>query len=82
MNKISNKACVYYCRDEELREARSKIHHLCEELGAVKQQTREDYESSMRTLQREISEVQNRKLSVLSYSFLPLISVLVQNIPL
>ncbi|XP_042269422.1 coiled-coil domain-containing protein 150 [Thunnus maccoyii] len=44
-------------RDEELREARSKIHHLSEELATIKHQTREDYKSSMRTLQREISEL-------------------------
>ncbi|XP_039633846.1 coiled-coil domain-containing protein 150 [Perca fluviatilis] len=44
-------------RDEELREARTKISHLSEELGAIKQQTREDYESSMKTLHREISEL-------------------------
>eukprot|EP00064_Thunnus_orientalis_P010430 superscaffoldBa00001420_g10456 len=48
-------------RDEELREARSKIHHLSEELATIKHQTREDYKSSMRTLQREISEL---KMSV------------------
>ncbi|KAI3354493.1 hypothetical protein L3Q82_019006 [Scortum barcoo] len=44
-------------RDEELCEARTKIRHLSEELRAVKQRTREDYESSMKTLHREISEL-------------------------
>ncbi|XP_032362987.1 coiled-coil domain-containing protein 150 [Etheostoma spectabile] len=44
-------------RDEELREARTKISHLSEELGAIKQQTREDYDSSVKTLHREISEL-------------------------
>ncbi|XP_078102920.1 coiled-coil domain-containing protein 150 isoform X2 [Sander vitreus] len=44
-------------RDEELRDARTKISHLSEELGAIKQQSREDYESSMETLHREISEL-------------------------
>ncbi|XP_031139419.1 coiled-coil domain-containing protein 150 isoform X1 [Sander lucioperca] len=44
-------------RDEELREARTKISHLSEELGTIKQQTKEDYESSMKTLHREISEL-------------------------
>ncbi|KAM7413644.1 hypothetical protein PAMA_020840 [Pampus argenteus] len=44
-------------RDEEIREAQSKICLLSEELGAVKQQTREDYELSIRTLQREVSEL-------------------------
>ncbi|XP_074496333.1 coiled-coil domain-containing protein 150-like isoform X2 [Sebastes fasciatus] len=42
-------------RDKELCEARIKISHLSEALGAVKQQTREDYESSMK-MHREISE--------------------------
>ncbi|CAK6965444.1 coiled-coil domain-containing protein 150 isoform X2 [Scomber scombrus] len=44
-------------RDEELREARSKIRHLSEELNALKQQMREDCKSSVRALQREISEL-------------------------
>lgn len=52
-------AVTVCCRDEELHEARTKISHLSEELGAVKQQTREDFESSMKTLHREISEVPN-----------------------
>ncbi|KAM7399759.1 hypothetical protein PAMP_019004 [Pampus punctatissimus] len=42
-------------RDEELREARSKISLLSEEVGAVRQQTKE--ELSIRTLHREISEL-------------------------
>ncbi|KAL7400677.1 hypothetical protein ABVT39_015965 [Epinephelus coioides] len=46
-------------RDEELREARTQISHLSEELGALKQQTRGDYESSMKTLHREISELKH-----------------------
>ena len=49
---------VYY-RNEELSEARTKISDLSEELDAAKQQTRRDYESSMKTLHREISEVPN-----------------------
>ncbi|XP_053176768.1 coiled-coil domain-containing protein 150 isoform X2 [Scomber japonicus] len=44
-------------RDEELREARSKIRHLSEELNTLKQQMREDCKSSVRALQREISEL-------------------------
>ncbi|TMS06990.1 Coiled-coil domain-containing protein 150 [Larimichthys crocea] len=44
-------------RDEELREARAKINDLSEELGAARQQTKRDYESSLKTLQREISEL-------------------------
>ncbi|XP_041796637.1 coiled-coil domain-containing protein 150 [Chelmon rostratus] len=44
-------------RDEELRKARTKISDLSEELGAVKQHTRGDYESSMKTLHREMSEL-------------------------
>ncbi|GLD52895.1 coiled-coil domain-containing protein 150 isoform X1, partial [Lates japonicus] len=43
-------------RDEELYEAQTKINNLSEELGAVKQQRREDYESSMKVLHQEISE--------------------------
>ncbi len=52
-------AVAVCCRDEELHEARSKTSRLSEELSAVKQQTREDYESSMKTLHRGISEVTN-----------------------
>ncbi|TKS81446.1 Coiled-coil domain-containing protein 150 [Collichthys lucidus] len=44
-------------RDEELCEARAKISDLSEELGAARQQTKRDYESSLKTLQREISEL-------------------------
>ncbi|GAA6218800.1 coiled-coil domain-containing protein 150 isoform X1 [Lates japonicus] len=44
-------------RDEELYEAQTKINNLSEELGAVKQQRREDYESSMKVLHQEISEL-------------------------
>ncbi|XP_018539559.1 coiled-coil domain-containing protein 150 isoform X2 [Lates calcarifer] len=44
-------------RDVELYEAQTKINHLSEELSAVKQQRREDYESSMKMLHREISEL-------------------------
>lgn len=52
-------ASTVCCRDEELHEAQTKISHLSEELRAEKQQTREDYESSVKTLHREISEVPN-----------------------
>ncbi|KAM9359143.1 LOW QUALITY PROTEIN: coiled-coil domain-containing protein 150 [Symphorus nematophorus] len=44
-------------RNEELGEARKKISDLSEELGTVKQQTSKDYESLMKTLHREISEL-------------------------
>lgn len=44
-----------------MNEARSKISHLSEELDTVKQQRREDFESSMKTLHQEISEVPQKK---------------------
>ncbi|XP_028276106.1 coiled-coil domain-containing protein 150 isoform X3 [Parambassis ranga] len=44
-------------RDDKLREAQMKIAHLSADLSAVKQQRREDYELSMKTLQREVSEL-------------------------
>ncbi|XP_044057824.1 coiled-coil domain-containing protein 150 isoform X2 [Siniperca chuatsi] len=44
-------------RDEELRKAWTNISHLSEELGAVKQQTTGDYNSSMKTLHRKFSEL-------------------------
>lgn len=50
-----------YRRDEELHEARAKISDLSEELGAARLQTKKDYESSLKTLQREISEVPNSR---------------------
>ncbi len=45
------------CREKELREAQTKISRLSEELSALKRQTRNNNESSMKTLLREISEV-------------------------
>ncbi|XP_035813543.1 coiled-coil domain-containing protein 150 isoform X1 [Amphiprion ocellaris] len=44
-------------RDDELREAQTKISHLSTDLSAIKQRSREDYQSSMKTLHREISEL-------------------------
>ncbi|XP_069546704.1 coiled-coil domain-containing protein 150 [Brachyistius frenatus] len=44
-------------RDDELREARTNISYLSTDLSSAKQQSREDYESSMKTLQREVSEL-------------------------
>ncbi|XP_008300553.1 coiled-coil domain-containing protein 150-like [Stegastes partitus] len=44
-------------RDDELREARTKISCLSADLSAIKHQSREDYQSSMKTLHREISEL-------------------------
>ncbi|XP_070827304.1 coiled-coil domain-containing protein 150 [Chaetodon trifascialis] len=46
-------------RDEELRKAQTKISDLSEELAAAKQQTRGDYERSMKTLHQEMSELKN-----------------------
>lgn len=63
-----------YRRDEELREARAKINDLSEELGAARQQTKRDYESSLKTLQREISEVPNSRN--LSFSSIYLLTFL------
>nr|XP_020441873.1 coiled-coil domain-containing protein 150-like [Monopterus albus] len=44
-------------RDEELCDARTKISCLSEELGAVKQQHRENYESPVKTLHQQIAEL-------------------------
>ncbi|XP_051254324.1 coiled-coil domain-containing protein 150 isoform X3 [Dicentrarchus labrax] len=44
-------------RDEELHVARTKIGRLSEELGAIKQRMRGEYDSSMRRLHREITEL-------------------------
>ncbi|XP_035536641.1 coiled-coil domain-containing protein 150 isoform X2 [Morone saxatilis] len=44
-------------RDEELRVAWTKIGRLSEELGAIKQRMRGEYDSSMRRLHREITEL-------------------------